>query len=135
MATERLRPIAWFEVLGTDGDRLRSFYARLFGLRRVDVTPEISSGGLRAGPHTAGPIDPLDGGEGHGHVTVFVEVEHLEETLRKAETLGGKTITGPMTFLDKRSSAKGTRTVTFAYFADPEGHVIGLCRGFVRPSR
>lgn len=60
-------------------------------------------------------------------------VPDLEETLREVERLGGKTISPPQTFPDRRPSSKGRGTVTFAYFADPEGHVVGLCSGILSP--
>jgi predicted enzyme related to lactoylglutathione lyase len=84
---------------------------------------------MDAAPHGIG------GGIGSredGHVTVFIEVDNLEETLRRAGELGGRRIADPMTFPDKRPSARGRGSVKFAYFADPEGHTIGLCRGIVR---
>jgi predicted enzyme related to lactoylglutathione lyase len=70
--------------------------------------------------------------EGPGRVTIFVEVDDLEATLRDVERLGGKRVAGPLTFPDKRPSAAGRGTVKFAYFADPEGKVIGLCKGIAR---
>jgi predicted enzyme related to lactoylglutathione lyase len=65
-------------------------------------------------------------------VTFFVEVDDLEAALQDAERLGGRRIADPITFPDKRPSAGGQGVVNFAYFADPEGHVIGLCKGIVR---
>jgi hypothetical protein len=44
----------------------------------------------------------------------------------------GHVTTSTITFPDKRPSARGQGSVKFAYFADPEGHVIGLCSGIVR---
>ena len=86
----------------------------------MDAAPQGIGGGI-------GPSQ-----KGSGHVTVFVEVEDLEATLRSVEQLGGKTIAGTITFPDKRPSAHERGSVKFAYFADPEGHVIGLCSGIVR---
>lgn len=69
---------------------------------------------------------------GAGHVTVLVEVDDLDATLKDAERLRGKKIAGPITFPDKWPSAGGPRVRELAYFADPEGRVIGLCQGIVR---
>jgi predicted enzyme related to lactoylglutathione lyase len=66
-------------------------------------------------------------------VTVFAEMADIEATLRQVELLGGKTIMPAQTFPDKRPSAQDKGTVTFAYFVDPEGHLIGLCQRIVRP--
>lgn len=32
-------PVAWFAIVGSDGERLRSFYSRLFGWETADWTP------------------------------------------------------------------------------------------------
>ena len=56
---------------------------------------------------------------GNGHVTFYVGTDDPQETLEKAEQLGGKTIM-PVTELPQ---------VTIALFADPEGHVVGLAKG------
>ncbi len=129
------RPVAWFEIAGKDGTRLRSFYAHLFGWKAFDVAPGADFG------VTDRPTEGIGGGigaipdVGQGHVTFFVEVLDLEGTLREVERLGGKTISRPRTFPDMRPSSAGRGTVTFAYFADPEGHVVGLCSGIVRPNQ
>jgi predicted enzyme related to lactoylglutathione lyase len=128
------RPVAWFEVTGKDGARLRSFYSDLFGWKTHDVAPGADFG------VTDRPDDGIGGGmgaipnSGPGHVTFFVEVTDLEATLREVERLGGKTIAGPRSFPDRRPSSRGKGTVTFAYFKDPEGHLIGLCSGILQPA-
>ncbi len=125
----RARPVAWFEIVGKHGEGLRAFYSQLFGWETVEVAPGADYGVMDAAAHGIG------GGIGSragGHVTVFIEVDDLEGTLQRAERLGGKTIAGPTTFPDKRPSARGRGSVTFAYFEDPEGHIIGLSNGIVR---
>ena len=52
---------------------------------------------------------------GPGHVTFYVEVEDPAAYLARAEKLGGKTVVPP-TEIPKSG-------LTFAFFADPEGHV------------
>jgi predicted enzyme related to lactoylglutathione lyase len=128
------QPVAWFEVLGTDGKHLRSFYSDLFGWKTNDVAPGANYGVSDAPAHGIGggigasPNAPGD------HVTFFVEVPDVAAALRDVERLGGKTISPPRTFPDMRLSAVGRgASVTFAYFADPEGHVVGICKGVVRP--
>ena len=58
----------------------------------------------------------------------MISKRHFKTFERRA----GKRIADPITFPDKRPSARGRESVNFAYFADPEGHVIGLCKGIVR---
>jgi predicted enzyme related to lactoylglutathione lyase len=121
LPAERRLPLAkkvvHFEVIGNDGKRLQDFYARLFDWR-IDannpmnyglVNPEDSglAGGIASGP------------DGSSRVTFYVEVEDLNEYLQKVESLGGKTLMGPM---DVPGGPQ------LAMFADPEGHVIGLTR-------
>ena len=91
---------------------------------------EKTRGGQDAAPHgIGGGVGPSQ--QGPGHVTVFVEVDDLEETLRNAEHLGQDCCRAyPVS--GQRPSAQGKGSVSFAYFADPEGHIIGLCRGIVR---
>ena len=50
-------------------------------------------------------------------VTVYVEVEDLDATLKTAESLGGKTI---LPLSDVPGGPK------LAQFADPDGNIIGL---------
>ena len=57
--------------------------------------------------------------DGNGHVTFYVEVDDPHAALDKIEQLGGKTVV-PVTEMEM---------VTFALFADPEGHVVGVVKG------
>jgi len=49
-------------------------------------------------------------------VTVYVQVDDLDEYLTKAVSLGGKTLVPPVDI----------GTGTFAWFSDPDGNIIGL---------
>jgi predicted enzyme related to lactoylglutathione lyase len=120
------QPVVHFEVVGKDGDKLRSYYSELFGWEFGDtmgptnyaVTPREGNtgddgigigGGVGTGP------------EGYdGHVTFYVAVDDVEAALSKAESLGGTRMMGP----DKIPEAD----IEIALFTDPEGHVIGLVK-------
>jgi predicted enzyme related to lactoylglutathione lyase len=52
----RPAPVAWFEIAGKDGQRLRAFYADLFGWDTADVGP--------GAPY--GVTDAAEGGIGGG---------------------------------------------------------------------
>ena len=52
-------------------------------------------------------------------VTFYVSVDDLQAYLDKAESIGGKTVTPP-------TEIPGV--VTYAFFADPDGNVIGLVK-------
>jgi predicted enzyme related to lactoylglutathione lyase len=57
------------------------------------------------------------GHEPHNYVTVYVEVDDLQNYLDKAEGLGGKMIIPPTEVPEMGS---------FAWFADIDGNTIGL---------
>jgi uncharacterized protein len=118
MSNATQHPVVHFEVLGRDPGALRTFYSEAFG--------------WSVGPADGGPMEyamvqgkaagGIDGGigkapQGPGHVTFYVAVDDLQAALEQIERLGGKTIQPPVHIPDG---------VTFALFADPEGHVLGL---------
>jgi len=116
--------VVWFEVVGKDGARLRSFYSSLFGWQIAEsgtgmdyglVAP--ANGGIGGGIGRS-----QDGGD--GFVTVYVEVDDPAAYLAKAEKLGGKTVVPPTEI--------PSVNLTFACFTDPEGHLIGLSKGVVQ---
>jgi len=116
-------PVVWFEVVGKDGTQLRSFYSDLFGWKIEGATGDMDYGLVAAadGGIGGGVGTSQDGSS--GHVTFFVEVDDPAAYLKKVERLGGKTLTPPMEI--------PTYNLTFAYFVDPEGHVVGLSKGAV----
>jgi predicted enzyme related to lactoylglutathione lyase len=116
--------VVQFEVTGKDSATLKRFYGILFGweMHESPVTP----GYFRVEadePGIPGGIGPSQNGE-VGWVTFFVEVDDLQAHLSRAEELGG-TIVGP----PKEVPQAG---LTFAFVADPEGHVVGITHGLRR---
>jgi predicted enzyme related to lactoylglutathione lyase len=110
-------PVVFSEVNGKDGQRLRQFYAQLFGWSFGVVdgpmdygVAETGDGGIGIGVGTAA-------GGGAGHVTFYVKTDNVPESLARAEALGGTTVMAPVDMPD--GSVVGM-------FADPEGHRIGL---------
>ena len=109
-------PVMWFEVLGTDGGKLRQFYGDLFGWTFDVITP------IDYGVAKTGDARGIMGGVGKTFpvtrpwVTFYTETPDVTASLAKAETLGGKVIT-PRTVLPD---------VILGIFEDPEGHVLGL---------
>jgi uncharacterized protein len=116
--------VAWFEVTGKDGASLQHFYGRLFDWQIQDAG-ENSGYGLVAAAENGigGGIGAAQDGD-PGHVTFYVEVEDVAAYLEKAKQLGGQAIVPP-TELEQFG-------LTFAFFADPEGHVVGLSKGAVQ---
>jgi predicted enzyme related to lactoylglutathione lyase len=116
--------VGWFEVTGKDEPALQSFYSRLFGWNVTDAGHGSGYGLVEAGEKgIAGGIGASQDG-GPGQVTFYVEVDDPGAYLARAEKLGGKTIVPPSEIPDF--------ALTFAFFADPEGHVAGLSKGAVR---
>ena len=109
-------PVMWFEVLGTNGGKLRQFYGDLFGWT-FDVLPQVNYGVVKTGAARG-----IMGGVGQtfpgtrSWVTFYTETPDVTTSLAKAEALGGKVIM-------PRTALPG---VTVGVFEDPEGHVLGL---------
>ena len=114
-------PVVWFEVVGKDGSKLREFYSDLFGWKIEGATGDMDYGLVAAadGGIGGGVGKSQDGGA--GHVTFFIEVDDPAAYLAKAEKLGGKTLVPP--------TEVPSYNLTFAYFTDPQGHLIGLSKG------
>jgi uncharacterized protein len=121
------RPVVHFEVIGRNPDKLRDYYGELFGWTFETPSPvagEVSDPerygflelittddgtGIRGG---------IGGGEGYdSHAVFYVGVQDVEAALRRAESLGGTRVMGPVT------SPNG---LVVAHFRDPEGTLIGL---------
>ena len=116
--------VNWFEVTGRDGPALQQFYARLFDWSVSDAGDSSGYGLVSAAARgIGGGIGPSQDG-GPGQVTFYVEVDDPAAYLKKAEELGGQTIVPP-TELEQFG-------LTFAFFTDPEGHVVGLSKGAVQ---
>ncbi len=90
------RPVVHFEIIGKDGKRLQEFYRELFGWK-IDANNPMNYGLIE--PGIGGPENGVGGGIAQGDapfVTVYVQVVSLDETLKKAESMGGKTVMPPM---------------------------------------
>jgi uncharacterized protein len=117
------QPIVHFEVVGSDGDKLKAYFAELFGWQFEDAPGSMNYGIVQREGNTNAEGIGIGGGVGGvegdaGHVTFYVEVPDIEAALAKGERLGGKRLMGP-------DEVPGTGTV-IAHLSDPEGHLIGL---------
>jgi predicted enzyme related to lactoylglutathione lyase len=112
------RPIAWFEVVGSDYDGLKRFYGELFDWQFEEPMDGYAIAAPEGQDGLMGGIgrDPSGGG---GHATFYVGVEDVQAALDRAESLGGRTLMPPM------EPMQGT---TVALMSDPEGHVVGLVK-------
>ncbi len=112
-------PVIHFEIAGDDSRRLQEFYGNLFEWKVAADNP-MGYGFVDTGDEKGikGGITRKHG-EMPNYVTIYVQVADLEAHLKKAESLGGRTLLPPT------SVPMGG---SFALFADPEGNVVGLWR-------
>jgi uncharacterized protein len=113
------KKVVQFEIIGKDGKKLQEFYSTLFDWK-VDANNPLNYGLIAA--EDAGLGGGIAAGQaewagGEHRVTIYIEVEDLAAYLRKAESLGGRTIMEP-------SDVPGGPRL--AMFTDPEGHIVGL---------
>jgi uncharacterized protein len=117
-----VRPtVARFEVTGANSAALRHFYADLFDWKIQEGAKGSGFGVVPPAESGVSGVIGLYRTGGGGHVTFYVEVDQIEDYLARAEQLGGKTIVPPTRVADFGLS--------FAFFTDPEGHLIGLSKG------
>lgn len=115
-------PVVHFEVIGKDGDRLRSYYSSLFDWQ-FDTSNPMEYGVVNRDDNLTADGVGIGGGvaagpDGYaGHVTFYVQVPDVEATLAQAEQLGGTRMMGPETVMGR---------MVLGMLADPEGHVIGV---------
>jgi len=117
-------PVVHFEIIGKDGEGLRSYYSELFEWE-IDANNPMNYGIVQREGNLSAEGIGIGGGVGAapdadaGHVTFYVEVPDVEAALAKATSLGGSRLMGPM-------DVPGGPTL--GMFADPEGHRIGVVK-------
>jgi uncharacterized protein len=119
------QPVVHFEIMGSDAEKLGTFYTQLFGWNInadnpvaygiVEREVNVNAEGIGIGGGIGAMPEGMD-----GHVTFYVEVPDVEAALQHAEALGGTRVMGP---------EKPMEGVEIAMFTDPEGHAIGLVKG------
>ena len=118
------QPVVHFEVIGKDGDKLKSYYSELFGWEFNSDNP-MNYGVVQRDGNTNADGAGIGGGvsagpEGYeGHVTFYIEVPDVEASLVKAESLGGSRVMGPDEVMEG---------LVLGLFNDPEGHLIGVVK-------
>ena len=119
------QPVVHFEIIGTDPERLRSYFGELFGWdfdTSAPVAPEVSEpdnyGFVAPASDGTGIAGGVGGGAGYdGRVLFYIGVPDVEGALQRAERLGGKRQMGP---------ARAPTGLVVGHFTDPEGHLIGV---------
>ena len=114
-----------FEIMGRDGARLRSFYQELFSWA-IDADNPFDYGVVGPEPTLDGEGTGIGGGIGATqgeqppHVTLYVEVSDVEDSLARAEQLGGTRLMGPEAIMEG---------VEIGLFHDLDGNMIGVIKG------
>ena len=109
-------PVTHFEIIGRDGAKLQKFYSDLFGWN-IDANNPMNYG-MVAAPDGQGIGGGVAGGDAP-RTTFYVQVTDPAAALKKAQSMGGKTLMEPQ-------EVPGGPTI--AMFSDPEGNVIGLAK-------
>jgi predicted enzyme related to lactoylglutathione lyase len=118
------QPVVHFEIIGKDADKLQGYYRQLFGWE-FDTNNPMSYGTVDREQNLTPDGVGIGGGVGkgpdgyEGHVTFYVGVQDVGETLAKAEELGGRTVMGPEKMME---------TIEIGLFTDPEGHLVGVVK-------
>lgn len=107
------RPVVHFEIGCRDSKKSQEFYSKMFDWKTEAVGPAVMIGPELTG--IGGHITSL-GHEPHQYTIFYVDVEDVAAYLKKAESLGGKTLVPPVSI----------PTGTFAWMQDPEGNTVGL---------
>ena len=113
-------PVVHFEIIGSEGSELETFYRELFGWKINSNNPmkygmvetEGGPGGINGGVGIAN--------DGSSRVSIYAQVNDLQATLDRVKQLGGKTVLPP-------TEVPGGPKL--AMFADPAGNITGLLMG------
>jgi predicted enzyme related to lactoylglutathione lyase len=124
MADDANHPVVHFEIIGAQPERLRGYYAELFGWR-FDTGNPVSEAvsdpddyGFVDAPGGVGIPGGVGGGPRHASRAIFyVAVDDVERALRDAERLGGTRVLDP---------ARAPSGLVVGHFTDPAGNLVGL---------
>jgi len=109
--------VVHFQIGAMDDQAAVRFYTQLFGWTATPVPDMPYHSVLTGSPlGIAGGIAKVDH-ENEAVVSIFIEVEHVEEVLGQAESLGAKVI---------MSATPVMPGLTLGMFLDPQGRTIGL---------
>lgn len=110
-------PIVHVEIPAENRAATAQFYSQLFGWKIDNSMDEYNYTMFDAEGGPGGGFPNLTDGYEAGHVLIFVGTDDIDESLAKAESLGGKVAT-------PRTEIPGIGW--FGVFEDPTGNSIGL---------
>jgi uncharacterized protein len=109
-----INKLCHFEIGCRDYGKAKDFYSQLFNWRF-----EKGGGGqemIRTSDDVGGHLN-VRADEPRNYVVFYIMVDDVAAAIAKAESLGGKTLVGPV---------KEQHGGTWAWLADPEGNQIGI---------
>lgn len=117
-------PVVHFEIMGRPGSELPDFYRGLFGWpvdvgRPVNTYAQHSAISPQDDQGIGGGVGATD--DGQSFVTVYVEVDDLDQTCAAVEQLGGQVVFPPTTIPE-------IRDLRIARILDPDGNMVGLAQ-------
>jgi uncharacterized protein len=107
------RPVVHFEIGCRNLLKTQEFYSQMFDWKPQSMGPAAMIAAETGG--IGGHMTSL-GHEPHHYTIFYVDVDDVSAYLKKAESLGGKTLVPPVKI----------PTGTFAWLQDPEGNTVGL---------
>ena len=110
--------VSWVEIGGDNPAQLSEFYGNVFGWR-MEQAPGMDYHMIGQGQDVWPGLGIGPKGQTGPYVTFYIGVDDPQEYLDKAVANGG-TVIAPVTVVPDM--------VTFALFADPEGHVVGVTK-------
>lgn len=118
--------VVHFEIPFDDKSRAMKFYGEIFGWKLNDLGPQMGDYVLAQAAATDDQMMVQDKGAINGalnqrgknteHPIVVIQVDSIEDTVKKVEAAGGMLITPPMPIPNGR----------YGRIADSEGNIIGL---------
>ncbi len=113
-------PVVHFEIMGRPGSDLPDFYNALFDWP-VDVGGPVNTYTQHAHlpPQGGGIGGGIGATDGSAFVTVYVEVEDLEDTCDRVRSLGGEIAFPPTTIPE-------INDLRIARIRDPQGNLVGV---------
>lgn len=121
------QPVDWFEVMGSDAARTQQFYSVLFGWT-LDYAGFPDYAVVDTGTDR-GIIGGLGGGQESRWAAVYAAVDDVDQTLSRAEKLGGSRVSDPGVPALKSAARKarfGFVDHKTGAFCDPAGNVFGI---------
>lgn len=117
--------IVHWELMAADGEKLAAFYRDIFGWNS-QPTPGFDGYNM-VSAEDAGVGGAVGTGDESmpNYLTIYVEVESVDDHLAKIEAGGGRTLV-------PRTALPGI--VTFGLFADPAGNMVGLVEAEIPPA-